>query len=161
MNWVFFVSQVRKCSWISLPALYVVDIVEVIGWWRNVYVIPLWYTPVLGSNIFLQSFFPAMTKIVGTLGPKSRSVEIISRCLEAGMSGTVLFFVFLSWSINFHRNQSKGYSRTEANSRQDTNWACKTSKVQTGVTYCAWVSMCKSGSESERVKMPFQNSSNY
>ncbi|KAI8539712.1 hypothetical protein RHMOL_Rhmol09G0204400 [Rhododendron molle] len=32
------------------------------------------------------SFFPAMTKIVGTLGPKSRSVEIISRCLEAGMS---------------------------------------------------------------------------
>ncbi|KAF1871670.1 hypothetical protein Lal_00020464 [Lupinus albus] len=32
------------------------------------------------------SFFPAMTKIVGTLGPKSRSVEVISRCLEAGMS---------------------------------------------------------------------------
>lgn len=35
----------------------------------------------------LQSFFPAMTKIVGTLGPKSRSVEIISGCLQAGMSG--------------------------------------------------------------------------
>ena len=35
----------------------------------------------------LQSFFPAMTKIVGTLGPKSRSVEIISGCLKAGMSG--------------------------------------------------------------------------
>ncbi|KAK7344864.1 hypothetical protein VNO77_15045 [Canavalia gladiata] len=32
------------------------------------------------------SFFPAMTKIVGTLGPKSRSVDVISRCLEAGMS---------------------------------------------------------------------------
>ncbi|XP_031381764.1 pyruvate kinase 1, cytosolic-like isoform X1 [Punica granatum] len=32
------------------------------------------------------SFFPAMTKIVGTLGPKSRSVEIISGCLKAGMS---------------------------------------------------------------------------
>ncbi|KAF3642615.1 putative nucleomorphin-like [Capsicum annuum] len=32
------------------------------------------------------SFFPAMTKIVGTLGPKSRSVEVISSCLEAGMS---------------------------------------------------------------------------
>ncbi|RWW25123.1 hypothetical protein GW17_00010554 [Ensete ventricosum] len=32
-------------------------------------------------------FFPAMTKIVGTLGPKSRSVEVISACLKAGMSG--------------------------------------------------------------------------
>ncbi|XP_072088540.1 pyruvate kinase 1, cytosolic isoform X3 [Arachis hypogaea] len=34
----------------------------------------------------LQCFFPAMTKIVGTLGPKSRSVDVISQCLEAGMS---------------------------------------------------------------------------
>ncbi|XP_040372055.1 pyruvate kinase 1, cytosolic isoform X2 [Rosa chinensis] len=32
------------------------------------------------------SFFPAMTKIVGTLGPKSRSAEVISSCLNAGMS---------------------------------------------------------------------------
>lgn len=30
-----------------------------------------------------------MTKIVGTLGPKSRSVDTISRCLDAGMSGTL------------------------------------------------------------------------
>ena len=35
-----------------------------------------------------QSFFPALTKIVGTLGPKSRSVDTISACLKAGMSGT-------------------------------------------------------------------------
>lgn len=33
-----------------------------------------------------SSFFPAMTKIVGTLGPKSRSAEVISGCLKAGMS---------------------------------------------------------------------------
>ncbi|KAM0978643.1 hypothetical protein ACFX13_014848 [Malus domestica] len=32
------------------------------------------------------TFFPAMTKIVGTLGPKSRSVEVIASCLNAGMS---------------------------------------------------------------------------
>ncbi|KAH1230267.1 Pyruvate kinase 1, cytosolic [Glycine max] len=32
------------------------------------------------------TFFPAMTKIVGTLGLKSRSVDTISRCLDAGMS---------------------------------------------------------------------------
>lgn len=31
-----------------------------------------------------------MTKIVGTLGPKSRSVETISGCLKAGMSGMFL-----------------------------------------------------------------------
>ncbi|KAI7752223.1 hypothetical protein M8C21_023144, partial [Ambrosia artemisiifolia] len=36
-----------------------------------------------------SSFFPAMTKIVGTLGPRSRSVEVISGCLTAGMSGMV------------------------------------------------------------------------
>lgn len=40
--------------------------------------------------VIMQSFFPAMTKIVGTLGPKSRSVEVISGCLKVGMSGTVL-----------------------------------------------------------------------
>lgn len=33
-----------------------------------------------------SSFFPAMTKIVGTLGPKSQSVEVICGCLKAGMS---------------------------------------------------------------------------
>lgn len=38
---------------------------------------------------YLQTAFPAMTKIVGTLGSKSRSVEIISDCLKAGMSGIV------------------------------------------------------------------------
>lgn len=38
-------------------------------------------------DVISQSFFPALTKIVGTLGPKSRSVEVISGCLKAGMSG--------------------------------------------------------------------------
>ncbi|KAL9319126.1 hypothetical protein ACSQ67_015643 [Phaseolus vulgaris] len=39
------------------------------------------------------SFFPAMTKIVGTLGPKSRSVDVISQCLEAGMSASLAFLL--------------------------------------------------------------------
>ena len=51
----------------------------------------------------LQSFFPAMTKIVGTLGPKSRSVDAISGCLKAGMSGLSLFFFpFLSEILKYH-----------------------------------------------------------
>ncbi|KAL8509329.1 hypothetical protein ACS0TY_016508 [Phlomoides rotata] len=33
-----------------------------------------------------KASFSAMTKIVGTLGPRSRSVEVISSCLKAGMS---------------------------------------------------------------------------
>ena len=33
-----------------------------------------------------------MTKIVGTLGPKSRPVEVISGCLKAGMCGINPFF---------------------------------------------------------------------
>lgn len=41
-------------------------------------------------NFSMQNFFPAMTKIVGTLGPNSRSVEVISGCLKAGMSGDFL-----------------------------------------------------------------------
>lgn len=40
--------------------------------------------------LLMQNFFPAMTKIVGTLGPNSRSVEVISGCLNAGMSGDFL-----------------------------------------------------------------------
>ncbi|MFS7944175.1 hypothetical protein Hanom_Chr06g00508981 [Helianthus anomalus] len=31
-----------------------------------------------------------MTKIVGTLEPKSMSVEVLSRCLMAGMSTSIL-----------------------------------------------------------------------
>ncbi|KAL8090307.1 hypothetical protein AgCh_039689 [Apium graveolens] len=47
------------------------------------------------------NFFPAMSKIVGTLGPKSRSVDVISGCLNAGMS--VARFDF-SWGDNeFHQ----------------------------------------------------------
>ena len=37
-----------------------------------------------------------MTKIVGTLGPKSRSVDTISACLKAGMSGNCSLPVSLS-----------------------------------------------------------------
>ncbi|KAL3520817.1 hypothetical protein ACH5RR_018966 [Cinchona calisaya] len=47
------------------------------------------------------SFFPAMTKIVGTLGPKSRSVEIISGCLKTGMS--VARFDFSWGNTAFHQ----------------------------------------------------------
>lgn len=44
----------------------------------------------------MQNFFPAMTKIVGTLGANSRSVEVISGCLEAGMSGEFVFRLLVS-----------------------------------------------------------------
>ncbi|XP_042499810.1 pyruvate kinase 1, cytosolic-like [Macadamia integrifolia] len=47
------------------------------------------------------TFFPAMTKIVGTLGPKSRSVEVISGCLKAGMS--VARFDFSWGDCDYHQ----------------------------------------------------------
>ncbi|KAL2250715.1 UNVERIFIED_CONTAM: Pyruvate kinase 1, cytosolic [Sesamum indicum] len=47
------------------------------------------------------SFFPAMTKIVGTLGPRSRSVEVISACLKAGMS--VARFDFSWGDAEYHQ----------------------------------------------------------
>ncbi|KAG5237830.1 pyruvate kinase, cytosolic isozyme [Salix suchowensis] len=46
-------------------------------------------------------FFPARTKIVGTLGPKSRTVEIISNCLKAGMS--VAQFDFSWGDAEYHQ----------------------------------------------------------
>ncbi|KAH0632459.1 hypothetical protein KY290_038606 [Solanum tuberosum] len=46
-------------------------------------------------------FFPAMTKIVGTLGAKSRSVEVLSACLKAGMS--VARFDFSLGDTKYHQ----------------------------------------------------------
>jgi hypothetical protein len=36
----------------------------------------------------MQSFFPALTKIIATLGETSSSVKVLSESLRAGMSGT-------------------------------------------------------------------------
>uniref|UniRef100_J3N605 Pyruvate kinase n=1 Tax=Oryza brachyantha TaxID=4533 RepID=J3N605_ORYBR len=47
------------------------------------------------------SFFPAMTKIVGTLGPKSRAANPISACLKAGMS--VARFDFSWGDAEYHQ----------------------------------------------------------
>ncbi|KAL0317306.1 UNVERIFIED_CONTAM: Pyruvate kinase, cytosolic [Sesamum angustifolium] len=60
--------------------------------------------PIRMSSIIEPSkpnFFPAMTKIVGTLGPKSRSVEAISGCLRAGMS--VARFDFSWGDAEYHQ----------------------------------------------------------
>ncbi|XP_042002986.1 pyruvate kinase 2, cytosolic-like [Salvia splendens] len=54
------------------------------------------------------SFFPAMTKIVGTLGPNSRSVEVISGCLKAGMS--VARFDFSFGDAKFHQDTLENLS---------------------------------------------------
>ncbi|KAL8514905.1 hypothetical protein ACS0TY_013837 [Phlomoides rotata] len=45
---------------------------------------PIRITSVLESSKLI--FFPAMSKIVGTLGPNSRLVEVFSGCLRPGMS---------------------------------------------------------------------------
>nr|GEV61745.1 pyruvate kinase 1, cytosolic [Tanacetum cinerariifolium] len=50
-----------------------------------------------------SNFFPAMTKIVGTLGPRSRSVDVISGCLKAGMS--VARFDF-SWGDSAYHQET-------------------------------------------------------
>ncbi|KAI3458887.1 hypothetical protein Pfo_015550 [Paulownia fortunei] len=60
--------------------------------------------PIRMSSILEPSkpnFFPAMTKIVGTLGQNSRSVEVISACLKAGMS--VARFDFSWGDAEFHQ----------------------------------------------------------
>ncbi|EXC25435.1 Pyruvate kinase, cytosolic isozyme [Morus notabilis] len=50
-----------------------------------------------------RTVYPAMTKIVGTLGSKSRSVEIISDCLKAGLSVARIDF---SWGDNEYHQET-------------------------------------------------------
>jgi hypothetical protein len=45
----------------------------------------------------VQKVFPSLTKIVGTLGPRSRSVEVIEECLTAGMSGLATVSFLRNW----------------------------------------------------------------
>ncbi|KAJ1685922.1 hypothetical protein LUZ63_017312 [Rhynchospora breviuscula] len=48
-----------------------------------------------------DKFFPSLTKIVATLGPKSRSVETLEKCLKTGMS--VARFDFSSFDAAYHQ----------------------------------------------------------
>lgn len=48
-----------------------------------------------------SAYFPSLTKIVGTLGPKSHSVEEIEACILAGMS--VARFDFSSKNAEYHQ----------------------------------------------------------
>ncbi|CAO2824105.1 unnamed protein product [Amaranthus hypochondriacus] len=61
--------------------------------------------PIRMSSILEPSksnFFNAMTKIIGTLGPRSESVEVISALLKAGMS--VARFDFSWGDVDTHRH---------------------------------------------------------
>ncbi|KAF2289799.1 hypothetical protein GH714_038679 [Hevea brasiliensis] len=62
------------------------------------------------------SFFPAMTKIVGTLGPKSRSVEVISGCLKAGMS--VARFDFSWGDSEYHQETLENLKAAVKNTKK-------------------------------------------
>ncbi|XP_019454763.1 PREDICTED: pyruvate kinase 1, cytosolic-like isoform X1 [Lupinus angustifolius] len=62
------------------------------------------------------SFFPAMTKIVGTLGPKSRSLEVISECLNAGMS--VARFDFSWGDPDYHQETLENLKAAIKNTRK-------------------------------------------
>ncbi|EOY09026.1 Pyruvate kinase family protein isoform 1 [Theobroma cacao] len=60
--------------------------------------------PVRLSSVLTSSklsFLPSLTKIVGTLGPKSRSVEVIEACIKAGMS--VARFDFSGLDSDYHQ----------------------------------------------------------
>ncbi|KAF3434131.1 hypothetical protein FNV43_RR25234 [Rhamnella rubrinervis] len=62
------------------------------------------------------TFFPAMTKIVGTLGPKSRSVDIISDCLKAGMS--VARFDFSWGDTEYHQETLENLKKAIKNTQK-------------------------------------------
>ncbi|KVH94847.1 hypothetical protein Ccrd_003101 [Cynara cardunculus var. scolymus] len=68
------------------------------------------------------SFFPAMTKIVGTLGPRSRSVETISSSKQRERTATLLCYLCVFF---LHRQQT---ARTDNSLAEDNRLVirCKT-----------------------------------
>ncbi|XP_020111979.1 pyruvate kinase 2, cytosolic-like [Ananas comosus] len=61
-------------------------------------------------------FFPSLTKIVGTLGPKSRSVETIEQCLTAGMA--VARFDFSGLNAEYHQETLNNLRTAVANAKK-------------------------------------------
>ncbi|KAA0036916.1 pyruvate kinase 2, cytosolic-like [Cucumis melo var. makuwa] len=58
------------------------------------------------TRLLMKRFFPTMTKIVGTVGPNSRSVQVISACFTAAMLGLVGFLSnspFVSSGPDYHQ----------------------------------------------------------
>ncbi|XP_050935708.1 pyruvate kinase 2, cytosolic-like [Cucumis melo] len=53
------------------------------------------------TRLLMKRFFPTMTKIVGTVGPNSRSVQVISACFTAAM--LVAWFDFSWGSPDYHQ----------------------------------------------------------
>ncbi|KAJ8618121.1 hypothetical protein MRB53_014307 [Persea americana] len=66
--------------------------------WYTVYSFPAGTYMMPSTSLFLyfQSLSTSLTKIVGTLGPKSRSVEAVEECLMAGMSVARFDFSWLN-----------------------------------------------------------------
>eukprot|EP01018_Ginkgo_biloba_P004254 Gb_29462 [translate_table: standard] len=62
------------------------------------------------------NFFPALTKIVGTLGPESRSVEMIESCLKAGMS--VARFDFSWGDSGYHQETLENLRKAVKNTKK-------------------------------------------
>jgi pyruvate kinase len=87
-----------------------------------------------------QSFFPAMTKIVGTLGPKSRSVDTISACLKAGMS--VARFDFSWGDAAYHQDTLENLKLAI----KSTKRLCAVSRHSLATLVCTmWLAPCPAG----------------
>ncbi|VFQ80269.1 unnamed protein product [Cuscuta campestris] len=63
-----------------------------------------------------SSFYPAMTKIIGTLGTKSRSVDTISECLKSGMS--VARFDFSWGDSEYHQETLENLKTASKNTKK-------------------------------------------
>ncbi|KAF3442516.1 hypothetical protein FNV43_RR16432 [Rhamnella rubrinervis] len=75
--------------------------------------------PVRLSSVLTSSkisFLPSLTKIVGTLGPNSRSVEVIEACLKAGMS--VARFDFSGFDGDYHQQTIDNFRIAVKNARK-------------------------------------------
>ncbi|XLS79243.1 hypothetical protein HN51_063468 [Arachis hypogaea] len=85
----YWILDPCKLGELNFPRLRLVLLVQTVRFYRR----SLWigFAPKESQVLFpassnMNSFFPAMTKIVGTPDPKSRSIDTISRCLDAGIS---------------------------------------------------------------------------
>ncbi|KAF5191416.1 Pyruvate kinase 1, cytosolic [Thalictrum thalictroides] len=72
---------------------------------------PIRLTSVLTTS--KPTFLPSLTKVVGTLGPKSRSVDVLEECLKAGLSVARFDFSWLDES--YHQETLENLKKASKN----------------------------------------------
>lgn len=128
--WIFTCKTNRIiCDWGDLVCRMITEIETLFWFGLGCWIVTL-------TCALVQKVFPSLTKIVGTLGPNSHSVEVIEECLTAGMSGlTTTSYVVTGFSAICYDNDDElmrsVYFSFFAVARFDFSWMDATDHQET------------------------------